>query len=886
MIRWATQRSVVTWTSGRFRAAAIVLALVSLWTHAGSAGAPTIPFPVPSPVIPDQRFDIREEGAVEGGTTKCTDAIRRTIAKAARAGGGHVDIPAGRWLTGAIHLESHIDLHLAPGAELLFSQDPADYLPVVFSRHEETECFKYSAFIYADAKTDIAITGEGVLEGQGKPWWSWKTASTSSESLLVSMGNRNIPVAQRIFDGKHGRRLRPAFFQPMRCTNVLVEGVTFRYGAFWTITPTYCENVIVRTVKVVTDGDYGHTPNGDGVDPSSCKNVLIEGCEFSTGDDCIAIKAGRDVDGRRVGIPTENVVVRDCVGRQGHGGIVIGSETAAGIRRIIGYRCHFSGTDRMIRIKTQRGRGGVLEDMWFDEISGEDIKAEALHVNMLYTGSRLPVRPVDAATPVVRNLHFSNIRLRSGGGYAVEVLGIPEMPARNITFDSLTLSSAKGIHVVDARNIVITHSGIIAGQSPACRLSHVQGISLIDDRFDPPLDSDPTSVGDDVEGLRRDGPVPVDTLQPWSARIAQSFLLRHPGAVTFDSVFTQSTWNYEQGLMLLALERMYVRTRALPCYWFVVENLGRYLRNDGSIATYTRTEYNLDNIAPGSVLLDLAALGGEGRATYLRAADTLRQQLREQPRTDEGGFWHKKIYPYQMWLDGLFMAEPFYAKYAVMQHDTAAMADVVRQFRLVTRHTRDAATGLLYHGYDERRAQRWADPATGRSPSFWARAIGWYAMALVDVLDVLPATTEGRSDLLAMLRDVARAVASVQDSASGVWYQVIDQPRRPGNYPEASASAMFTYVFARGAAKGYLDHSYLVRAKRAFQGMIRQFVVTDRDGYVNFVHTCKGAGLGGSPYRDGSYAYYIHEPQRINDLKGLGPFLMAALELETLESTQ
>ena len=386
------------------------------------------------PTIPDGQFNIRDAGAMEGGRILCTAAIHSTIQRAAAAGGGHVVIPRGRWLTGAIHLESHIDLHLDPGSVLVFSQDPGDYLPAVFSRHEDVECYKYSAFVYADAKTDIAITGQGVLEGQGKPWWSWKTASASSESLLVAMAAASVPVEQRVFDGRDGRRLRPAFFQPMRCKNVLVEGVSFRYGAFWTITPTYCENVIVRNVTVETEGPYGHTPNGDGVDPSSCKKVLIEGCTFATGDDCIAIKAGRDADGMRVNIPTENVLIRKCTGRQGHGGIVIGSETAGGIRGITASECRFSGTDRMIRIKTQRGRGGVLENMWFHDIEGDSIRMEAIHLNMLYTGTRLPVRPIDPSTPVVRGIHFNNIRLTSGLGYAIEVLGIPEMAVRNVTF--------------------------------------------------------------------------------------------------------------------------------------------------------------------------------------------------------------------------------------------------------------------------------------------------------------------------------------------------------------------------------------------------------------------------------------------------------------------
>ncbi len=371
---------------------------------------------------------------------------------------------------------------------------------------------------------------------------------------------------------------------------------------------------------------------------------------------------------------------------------------------------------------------------------------------------------------------------------------------------------------------------------------------------------------------------------PWSGRIADSFLARHPGAVTYDSIFTQRTWNYEQGLMLVALERMWDHTRDNRYRDFVRENMDHFVGDDGSIATYWRTEYNLDNIGPGRVLLDLYA--ETKNVKYLRAADTLREQIREQPRTQEGGFWHKKIYPYQMWLDGLFMAEPFYARYAVSFGDTAAFADIVKQFRLVTLHTRDTRTGLLYHGYDESRSQRWADKQTGCSPTFWARSIGWYSMALVEVLDILPDTVQGRSDLLSMLRDVAAAVAKVQDPATGLWYQVINQPHRKGNYLEASASAMFSYVFARGAARGYLPQSYAKRAKKAFRGITTHLVAFSPEGFVDLLHTCKGAGLGGTPYRDGSYSYYIGEPQRMNDLKGLGSFLLAAIQIEHMERKQ
>jgi len=441
----------------------------------------TAPFAMPQlarPSFPEAEFDIRDFGAIEGGTAKITGAIRDAIVAATHAGGGHVLIPPGTWLTGAIHLESNIDLHLLRGAELLFSQDPADYLPVVFSRHEDIECYKYSAFIYAEGKSNIAVTGEGVLNGQGKPWWAWKQAKRDAEKELYAMGANNVPVAQRIFDGKGGLELRPAFFQPMSCSNVLVEGVTFLYGAFWTLTPTYCENVIIRNVHIETEGAYGHTPNGDGVDPSSCRNVLIEHCTFDTGDDCIAIKAGRDADGLRVARPTENVVIRYCQGLRGHGGIVIGSETSGGIRNIYAHDCQFTGTDRIVRIKTARSRGGVLENLWFRTLVADTIELEALHINMLYTGTRLPEAPVTKATPVIRNIHYSNITCKFAKGRAVEILGLPESLVESVTLDSITMHSARGIACSDARNIAFNSVSVTAESSPVVELTDCDRVSL------------------------------------------------------------------------------------------------------------------------------------------------------------------------------------------------------------------------------------------------------------------------------------------------------------------------------------------------------------------------------------------------------------------------
>lgn len=427
------------------------------------------------PTFKQNYFDIRNYGAVEGGKIKCTEAIREAIHQASLEGGGYIIIPEGKWLTGAIHLDNNINLYLDKNAELIFSQEPEDYLPVVFARHEDVECYKYSSFIYANNKENIAITGAGTLNGQGNYWWGYKTKKRDSEILLYEMGKNNVPVEERIFDGTNDRELRPAFFQPMNCKNVLVEGITFLYGAFWTITPTYCDNVIIRKIKIITYGDLGDTPNGDGVNPSSSTNVLIENCEFSTGDDCIAIKAGRDNDGLRVNKPCENIVIRNCKGLIGHGGIVIGSETSGGIRNVFAENCQFYGTDRVVRIKTTRGRGGIVENMWFKNLSGDDIQKEALRINMRYNPQgplveRLPAQPVTESTPIIRNIHFEDIKITNSKSYSIELLGLPEMLMDNISFKDLSLHSIKGINLSDVNRISFNNITINSEKEPVVEI--------------------------------------------------------------------------------------------------------------------------------------------------------------------------------------------------------------------------------------------------------------------------------------------------------------------------------------------------------------------------------------------------------------------------------
>ena len=336
-------------------------------------------------------------------------------------------------------------------------------------------------------------------------------------------------------------------------------------------------------------------------------------------------------------------------------------------------------------------------------------------------------------------------------------------------------------------------------------------------------------------------------------------------------------WTYEQGVVLRGMEEAWKQTHDPRYYDYIQQTMDRYVGDDGTIQTYRPEEYQLDNILLGRMLLFLYQETKQKK--YHQAADLLREQLRKQPRTSQGGFWHKQIYPSQMWLDGLYMAGPFYAEYTKIFHETSDFDDIAKQFILIERHTRDPKTGLLYHGWDESRKQRWADTATGHSPNFWGRAMGWYAMALVDTLDYFPPNHPQRGALVAILKRLAAAIAKYQDEKSGLWYQVVDRAGSKGNYFESSAAAMFVYALAKGARENYLPASYSSVAAKGYRGMLNQFIHIKPDGMVDFNWTVSVGGLGGNPYRDGSYEYYLSEKVVTNDPKGVGALLLAATEM-------
>ncbi len=371
---------------------------------------------------------------------------------------------------------------------------------------------------------------------------------------------------------------------------------------------------------------------------------------------------------------------------------------------------------------------------------------------------------------------------------------------------------------------------------------------------------------------------------PWSQRAANAALARWPQG-HIDGPDAKPAFKYELGTLLGGIDDVYLNTADPRYFNYMKSAVDELVTADGAIPTYKPEENQLDSILMGRQLLRLYGMTQDKR--YLAAATLLYDQLQKQPRTPSGGFWHKQRYPNQMWLDGLYMAEPFYAEYASISHHPEKFADITHQFALVAGHMSDPKTGLLYHGWDESKQQRWANKDTGLSPEFWGRAMGWYMMALVDTLDYYPPDESGQKRLIiSILNKEAAALVRVQDAQTGLWYEVLDKGGAKGNYLESSASCMFVYALAKGVRRGYLPQRYQENAERGYSGILKHFISVAPEGDVSITGTVKAGGLGGDPYRDGSYAYYLSEKVVTNDPKGVGAFIMAASEMENAQNAK
>ena len=366
----------------------------------------------------------------------------------------------------------------------------------------------------------------------------------------------------------------------------------------------------------------------------------------------------------------------------------------------------------------------------------------------------------------------------------------------------------------------------------------------------------------------------------WAIKMAESDMVRNPEGWMID-FSRRPNWGYCQGLVCLAHERLWKATGDEKYFTYVKAYADTLIDEKGVIQGYRLIDYNIDKINSGKILFDLYEKTGDER--YQIALQTLRDQMRTHPRTSEGGFWHKQRYPHQMWLDGLYMASPFLAQYAKVFQKDSLFDDVANQIKLIHKHLIDPETGLYRHGWDESRKQKWSDPKTGLSQNVWGRGMGWYAMAIIDVLEFFPKNHPDRDRLNKIANHMADMIKKYQDPNSGLWYQVVDQRKREGNYLEATASTMFVYFLIKGINDNVIDKEYLPVAKKGYDGILNHLIRENEDGTISITQCCAGAGLGGNPYRDGTYKYYIDEFVRDDDPKAVGPFIMLALEFDRFE---
>lgn len=823
-----------------------------------------------APAFADNTFDVTKYGASPKATAaKNQKAILKAIELCSKKGGGRVVVPAGTYMTGAIALKSNVNLVLEKGATIKFAFQPELY-PLVYTRYEGLDLYNYSPCIYSNGAKNIAITGEGTIDGNGSndTFWQWtgvpffgydenKTLENCRfpapgqtmgyRDQLQKMCEDNTPLEQRVFG--MGKGLRMQLVNLVNSENILIEGVTMLNSPFWVMHPLFSKNITVRGVKVYNEG-----PNGDGCDPESCEDVLIENCIFHTGDDCIAIKSGRNADGRRDGRPSKNIIVRGCTMEDGHGGVVIGSEISAGCRNVFVENCKMDSPklDRVLRIKTNSCRGGITENVYFRNVEVGQCKEAVMRINLHY-------QPKEAAerghNPTVRNIWMENVTCKKSK-YGILLNG---------------LEDASNIYNINVNN---------------CRFDGVQEKDVMRTGLSHDLHFNNLFVNGNLVLLEK----PYKSYAEW---MAMSEIKRNPNPALID--FAKSPkWGYVVGIELESLLDTYLACNNEEIINYLKGYPETMIDGKGNITGYRYEDFNLDNTRPARFILRMNKLFPEKKNEI--ALNTVFRQLEKQPRTTDKVWWHKAIYANQVWLDGVYMGHPFYTMAApVLKGEKKAQKyydDAFEQISKTFNRTFDEKTGLWKHAWDETHTMFWADKETGLSKHTWARAQGWYAMALLEVLDALPADYKNRDKMIEMLNTVMKNTVKYQDKTTGVWYDVMDV-NDPRNYLESTASSMFAYVLLKGARLGYFDKSLKEAGIKAYNGILKQFVRVNADKTISLTNCCEVSGLGPGPgpyvkpgkenyRRDGSFEYYISEPVRDNDGKGVGPFIWASLEMDRL----
>ena len=815
------------------------------------------------PKIAERQFLITSFGAKPTATAAQNQkAINRVISLVSKKGGGKVIIPKGTWNTGAIELKSHVNLVLEEGATLHFAFEPKLY-PLVRTSWEGLACWNYSPCIYAYKATDIAITGKGTIDGGGNndTFWQWngsprfgykegvtkESQKLGSRSKLLKMAEDGVPFDERKFGMGYG--LRPQLVNMVHCERILIKDVKMINSPFWVIHPLLSKNITVDGVYVWNEG-----PNGDGCDPEACENVLIQNCVFHTGDDCIAIKSGRNNDGRLWNQPSKNIIIRNCKMEDGHGGVVIGSEISGDCENVYAENCVMDSPhlERILRIKTNNCRGGQVQNINMRNVVVGQCKEAVVKINLDYERKEICYRGFE---PIVNNVNVENVTCQKSD-YGVLIIGrdslenVYDINIKNCKFDGVVKEPVK---ITDKTRNVKFDNLVING-------------SLVLNKEDQPYKN-------------------------YSEWLTYSEMKRVPHSYLLD-FSSKPKWSYVMGIemegMLDTYEHYKEGNNAILNY--LKEYPAKMIDEKGNITGYKYEDFNLDNVRTAKFILRMHNLfptkGTE------KALKTLFKQLQNQPRTKEGVYWHKAIYANQVWLDGIFMGLPFYCNYAVqtMKPKKAEkyLNDAVDQMVKTDNRTYDEKTQLWKHAWDETHQQFWANKEDGKSQHCWARALGWYVMAMTECLDAMPENYARRQEVIDLLNKAMKSVVKYQDKKTGVWYDVLDV-KSDKNYLESTASSMFAYVLLKGYRKGYLSEEYLKAGVKAYNGILKQFIKVNADKTISLTRCCAVSGLGPGPgpyvkkpnyKRDGSFEYYMSEPIRDNDAKGVGPFIWASLEME------
>ena len=846
------------------------------------------------PQFADKAYVITKFGAKTDNTAaKNQKAIQKAIDKCSQKGGGRVVVPAGqKFLTAAIQLKSGVNLVVEEGAVLEFAFEPELY-PIVPTRWEGLDCWNLSPLIYAYQARDIAITGKGTIDGGGsnETWWPWCgnkrfgmkeggiAQNQGARARLLQYAEDGVPMDERRFGPTDG--LRPQMINLNQCEGILIEDVTLLRSPFWVIHPLLSTDITVRGVHINNDG-----PNGDGCDPESCDRVLIENCYFNTGDDCIAIKSGRNNDGREggqgkyAGRASKNIIIRNSKFNNGHGGVVIGSEISGGCQNVYAHDCEMDSPslDRVLRIKTNSCRGGIIENINMRNISVGQCGEAVLKINTDYEPREVCCR---GFYPTVRNVTMENVTCKKSR-YGVMIVGYDD-PKLAYTVNNITVRNCRFDGVYSKP---IHQTGL--AQDVTYDNLYINGSLVLQDK-------------------------PYKHYSEW---LTYSEMQRVPKSYMLDFA-TSPKWSYVMGIELEGMLDTYLCYGGETIRKYCQEYTDTMIYADGNIRGFDILDYNLDNIRTGHFVTRMYENWPE--AKNLKAMQLMMKQLQDQPRTIvDKVFWHKAIYAYQVWLDGIFMGLPFRVlttpitlnvdKSKVKGQGSKVNVqsiydDAVNQLKITYERTLDPKTGLNRHAYDETRNAFWADKETGLSKHCWGRAQGWYTMALIEVLDALPDDYARKQEVVELLKKDFDAILKWQDKDSGVWYQVMDSPGREGNYLESTCSAMFTYALLKAYRKGYVGEKYHDAGVKAYKGMINKFIRVNADKTISLTECCSVAGLGPAETaevvaamkkinpkgsvkenrrRDGSFGYYLSEPIRDNDAKGVGPFIWASLEMEML----